>query len=141
MKKVTNKEKIEVLERIIKAIFGTARDEEVVYKNYGMYTQVEIECDVNDVVEIQGRLQLDEIETYFSEEGYIDTREYFDTSGDKVKRIKKKVPCAKTLVTLYMNPVYWKKAEELEEELKKVNKELKQLKNSVKGNGTIKEEK
>jgi hypothetical protein len=130
MNELTNEKKIEVLERIVTAIFGRQEAKIKYVPNAPDLTQVELECDIDDAVKVLDNLRTAEIESDFytgerplSEEDV----KFYEDMGIKDRKWE-----GITEITLYVETRYWKKAKELEEEIKKLKEQLKgQLKDQT----------
>jgi len=118
MRDPTNEEKVAVLERIVRAVFGRP-DGIIEYKHFGgeeLLPQVNIECDIEDAVKVQTNLQISGgIEMTFWDEGFMrDAVEW-----EKGQGAPEKVPDARVFAELFIEREYWKEIESLKKELAK----------------------
>lgn len=109
--KITKDQKIEVLERIIKAIFGRQEGTIKYIKNFKDLIEVRIECDVDDAVKQLSNLDIAEINYWF----FTDERKL-----DKKRLWKEHMYEGYTMINLILETQYWKQVEKLKKEIKEL---------------------
>jgi len=123
MRKVSNAEKVVILERVLRAVFGRPEGK-IEYRVYpSLHSEVWIECDVDDAIRVMGNLAIQEIEMMFYTEGVME-KPLFKTST-KTYGKEKLVPEARVMAELMLMPLYWKENEELKKRIKILEREKK----------------
>lgn len=116
MNEVTNEKKIEVLEKIVKAIFGRQSKEIHYRQNCEDIFEVRLECDLDDAIKNLGSLHIASIETdFYTGERELKPEEIFAWS---------KPWEGYTEIIMYLETDYWEKSLRLEEENKKLKEQL-----------------
>ena len=112
--KISKDQKIEILERIIKAIFSR-QEGTIEYKSYCKnHIEVTVECDVDDAVKVLTSLSNAEIDYWFY------TTERKLNAEDSKFWGKDVEGCTEIILTL--EPRYWKEVDKLEKEIKELKK-------------------
>jgi hypothetical protein len=119
-KKVTDKQKIKALERILRSVMGMYYDEvEILYSTVSKdILNIDLECDVNNLLNIKNSLQNSGIEFYVYDEIF--------KCKDKSCFIHRNTKGygSKVNVSLTIETEYWRENEKLKEEIKQLKKEL-----------------
>ena len=114
MNEITNDKKIEVLERIVKAIFGRQSKEIRYRSNFEDMIEVTLECDVDDAIKVLGNLHIASIETdFYTGERQLEKPAAWEHPWEGF-----------TEITLYCETEYWKKIEDFEAENKQLKDKL-----------------
>jgi len=110
--KITDKQKIEALERIVKAIFGR-QEANIKYKHhFEDIIELCLECDVDDAIKVISNLNLAEIDYwFFTNERKLNKEE---------RRIWNREYEGYTEINLILETQYWKENEKLKEEIKRL---------------------
>lgn len=115
MIELTDKKKIETLERIITAIFGR-QEAKIEYRpQYEDMVEITLECDVDDAIKVLGNLKTAEIDSDFytsEKEMSKDDIKFWGTTGNN--RTWEGI----TEINLYVETRYWQKVKELERQRK-----------------------
>ncbi len=119
MSEITNEKKIEILEKIVKAIFGRQSKTIHYRQNCEDLIEVKLECDLDDAIKNLSSLHCASIETDF----YTGERELTKEEQTAWSRPWE----GYTEITMYLETDYWEKAQKLEEE----NKNLKEMVNAL----------
>jgi len=118
--KITKDQKIAALERIITAIFGR-QESTITYKSHFKdHMDVTIECDVDDAMKVLTNLDIADIESWF----FTDARKI----DPKFFKFRNRPWEGYTEITLMLEPIYWKRVEELEKQLKELQSREKNAK-------------
>jgi len=112
---ISKDKKIEILERIVTAIFG--RQEGTIAYRYliGSTPEITLECDVDDAIKVLGNLSMAEIDYWF----------YTNERKLKTKLFGKQFE-GYTEINLTLEPKYWKEVERLKEEIKRLKEKAKE---------------
>ena len=114
MNEITEKQKIEALERIIKAIFGRQSKEIRYQQNCEDLIEVMLECEVDDAIKVLGNLRIADIDSDF----YIGERP-LEKPAEWERPWEGYIE-----ITLYLETEYWRKSEQLEKENQALRQEL-----------------
>ena len=121
--KVSDKDKIRVLERILQNILGwLGAEKEISYHRIGDTVFIRIEVDPDKIFKWINDLAFDDIDVSFT--NYVRMTEIIPGEG--------KEPEAYTVAEIGVHPRYWKLADDLKKELKKLKAENTRLKRKVK---------
>ena len=126
MNEITEKQKIEALERIVLAVFGR-QSKTITYKaNFEDMVEVILECDVDDAIKVLGNLKTASIESdFFTSERQLEKPAEWEHPWEGY-----------TEITLYLETEYWEKAERLEKENQALRQELELAKQTQTITGT-----
>ena len=116
MNEITEKQKIEVLERIVKAIFGRQSKEITYQQNCEDMIEVRLECDVDDAVKILSNLDTANILSDF----YTGERQVSEEDAKFWGHPWE----GYTEISLFIETDYWEKAKQLEKENQTLKQEL-----------------
>ena len=123
MKQPSNAEKVAILERVLRAIFGRPEGK-IEYRPYSFQSELWIECDIDDAVRLMGNLEMNEIEMVFYTEGVMEKLEpWLRTAYTKTYGKEKLVPEVRVMAELMLMPQYWKENEELKKQIKTLRRE------------------
>lgn len=129
MKRPSKDQKIEALERILKAFCGRSEGT-IEYRYFNdkyLPPEVRIECDINTLVDIKTELEFSgNFHISFDTEAYMGDPWMWDKSFGR----KRKVPLVKETVGFQLRPEYWKQLDQLKTENKELKKQLKEAKNN-----------
>jgi hypothetical protein len=109
MRQISKDEKIQLLERFLRAVVGRP-EAEIIYFGGHSYPRIRVECDIDDVIKIMSNLEISgEIYTFF----YPRAR--------KEKFLSNKSEWEGTTEVMFsFEPQYWKQVEELERKVKEL---------------------
>ncbi len=113
-KEVSLENKINMLERIIKAVFGCDTDQKIEYRADKdlLLPWIELECDVNNATKVLSYLENAEIDYSFSN---------WERELPKEEQEFHNQPFEGYItITMYIQPEYWRKCRDLEKEIKEL---------------------
>ena len=112
--KITKDQKIEALERIVKAIFGRQESNIEYKKHFKEITEVVVECDIDDAVKQLSNLDIADINYWF----FTDERKLSKEESNSWNKPYE----GYTVINLTLETQYWKENEKLKEEIKGLKK-------------------
>ena len=118
----TSDQKVEALERILRAIFGRPEGE-IKYLHFNdeyLVPIVGVECDVDDAVRVKGSLEMQEIDVSFFDDAVMRPA----WKWEKEQGAPDQVPEAKISVELLLSEESWKTVGRLEKEIEELKKKL-----------------
>jgi hypothetical protein len=126
LNEITEKQKIETLERIVLAVFGRQSKEITYRSNCEDMMEVHLECDVDDALKVLDNLKTASIESdFFTSERQLENPQNWEHPWEGY-----------TEITLYLETEYWKKAEQLTKEIQVLRQELELAKQTQTITGT-----
>jgi len=126
LNEITEKQKIEALERIVLATFGRQSKEITYQSNFEDMVEVHLECDVDDALKVLSNLRTASIDyDFYTTERQLEKPQEWEHPWEGY-----------TEITLYLETEYWKKSERLEKENQTLRQELELAKQTQTITGT-----